>query len=182
MDFAVFFFFRSQKRGELLGIAPVSWKVVYRRGNSTPQGGQRTQRIRCPKSQVLRKWLNRSCFLLNSKLVVNLDGYKFKSCHQNILGHPGFSLFFPHHEGILDLNMSHILGGASNAEAQIEAIEEMEQQDQHHRSAQHCMDGSFLRGVTHGHTQGGLWWTLPGCQSCHVLLDQRIHKTMIKPW
>jgi hypothetical protein len=110
---------------------------------------------------------------------MTLDDYKFKSCHQNILGHPGFSLVFPHHEGILDLNMSHILG-ASNAEAQIEAIEEMEQQDQHHRSAQHCMDGSFLGGVTHGHTQGGLWWTLPGCQSCHVL-DQRIHKTIIKP-
>ncbi len=43
-----------------------------------------------------------------------------------------------------------------DAEAEVEAIEKMDQKDQHHRSAKHCMDSSLLWWFTHRHTQSCL--------------------------
>ena len=79
----------------------------------------------------------------------------------SFLGHPKFTeniciILFSGRYAAITIRIATTGTQTSDAEAQVEAIEEMEQQDQHHGSAQHCMDGAFLRGVTHGHTQSGL--------------------------
>lgn len=140
---------RSRKRGELPGIAD-SWKGMSRRrrGNSAPQGG-RKQRIRCPKH--CQQGLT-AVSLSNWKMVKELWWLEIPRLFYVVFIQMSWDIHdFPQAYLIISVDLTWVTSGL-NAEAQIEAIEEMDQQDQHHRSAQHCMDGSFLGGVTHGHS------------------------------
>lgn len=63
-----------------------------------------------------------------------------------------------------------------DAEAKVEAIEKMDQKDQHHRSAKHCMDSSLLRWLTHSDTQSCLCHCCGDTSMWHVAIRTEISR------